>query len=505
MKNYYILLISIVFICGLILTSLGIFAFLKPQILTIFIIALFALLILFLKRNTLFVISFFLLVFLLGIIRYNAFNVIDKKHIKNYIRHSEKTILVQGRIIKNPIESGKKATFILKADSIESEGKRRDTSGLTLVNLFERKTVFRYGDIVLLEGFLRQPFSYNKQSNFDYRKYLANKRIYSILNVKKGFFVKKIGEDRKLTTRFRRIIYSLGSKFTSHIETYLTPPYSSILTAILLGRRQKIPQALNSLFARTGTFHILAISGLHVGIIYFALKVVLKIFRVQRNLSIILSVLFLACFAILTGARPSILRATTMFSILAFGEILKRKISIFNLIGLSGFIILMMNPNQVFDTGFILSYTAVLSIIYISPVFYKIFHVGNKLNFKYYLLTSVSVSLAAWVGLFPLVAYYFGLISPVAVAANLVVIPLLLMIMGSGILFLSLGFLSRFLATVFSQSIWFFLVALVNSIRFLKNIPLSYLQIRPPYIHSVILYYIILSSGLVYLRSRKPL
>jgi len=194
-----------------------------------------------------------------------------------------------------------------------------------------------------------------------------------------------------------------------------------------------------------------------------------------------------------------------MFSILGFGEILKRKISTFNLIGLSGFVILMVNPNQIFDTGFILSYTAVLSIICLSPIFYEIFNIGNKLNFKYYLLTSVSVSLAVWLGLLPLVAYYFGLISPVVVAANLVVVPLLFMIMGSGILFLSLGFLSKFLAACFSQSIWFFLVVLVNSIRFLKNIPLGYFEIRPPHLYSVVLYYAILLSGLVCMRFRKAL
>ena len=88
-------------------------------------------------------------------------------------------------------------------------------------------------------------------------------------------------------------------------------------------------------------------------------------------------------------------------------------------------------------------------------------------------------------------------------AANLVVVPLLFMIMGSGILFLSLGFLSRFLACVFSQSTWFFLVALVNSIRFLKNIPLSYFEIKPPHIYNIILYYIVLLSGLACLRFRK--
>ena len=469
MKNYYILFISVVFICSLILTSLAVFEFCRPQALAASIIAVFTLLTLSFKRDSLFIASFFLLVFLLGIVRYNTFNIIDENHIKNYARYSQNTALMEGTVASDPKGSrgGKKRSFILEVNSIRSDGNRRDTTGFVLVNLYgDRRPLFRYGDIACLEGSLYQPFSYKKQSRFDYGKYLANKRIYSILSVKKGLIQKKVGEDKRITISTRRALYSLRAKFESHIEAYLAHPYSSILTAILLGKRQKIPSGLNDIFAKTGTLHILAISGLHVGIIYFALRVILKIFRIQKNLSIILSVLFLASFTILAGARPSIIRATTMFSILGLGEILRRKISIFNLLGLSSFIILMVNPNQIFDMGFIFSYTAVLSIICISPMLYDIFKVRNKANFKYYLSTSVSVSLAAWLGLAPLIAYYFGLVSPVCVLANLVVIPLLFMIMGFGILFLSLGLLSKFLATVFSQSIWFFLITLVNSVSF---------------------------------------
>jgi competence protein ComEC len=437
------------------------------------------------------------LIFLLGIIRYNLFNTIDDNHIKHYTRYLRETIRVEGSVASDPqtTRSGKKKTFILKADSIESKGKRLGTTGLVLVNLYKKNApVFEYGDIVVLEGILRQPFSYKRDSNFDYREYLANKRIYSILNVKKISFVKKIGEDKRITTRIKRAIYSVRSRLTSHIDAYLTTPASAVLKAVLLGKREGLPPGLNNLFAKTGTLHILAISGLHVGIIYFALRTILKIFRIKRNPSIILSILFLASFAVLTGARASILRAAAMFSILGFGEMLRRKISIFNLIGLSSFIILMVNPNQVFDIGFIFSYIAVLSIVVIAPAFYEIFGVEKKPSLKHYILASVSVSLAAWLGILPLAAYYFGLISPVVVAANLVVVPLLFMIMGSGILFLSLGFLSEALAYIFSQSTWFFLFVLVNSVRFLKNIPLGYFEIKTPPLYSIILYYLALIS-----------
>ena len=502
MKNFYLLFLSISFICGILLASLGTFAFIHANFLIILITILFILLALSIKRNFLFIAILLFLVFLLGVIRYNVFNTIDPDHIKNYTSYTQKEIMVKGEIVSDPEDkkgTGNKKTFVLNTNVIKLHDSWRNTNGLVLVNLYKKsESPYQYGDILILEGSLKRPFSYKKRIGFDYEEYLANKRIFSILYVKKGFFIEKVGENRGIKARATRFIYSLRARLESHIETFLDIPYSSVLEGILLGKRQKIPPGLRSLFAKTGTLHILAISGLHVGIIYFALRIILKIFRIQKNPSIILCILFLICYTILTGARPSILRATTMFSIMAFGEIMKRKISIFNLIGLSSLIILAANPNQVFEIGFILSYIAVLSIVSISPFFYEIFRVKNTLGSAdnlwkrtgYYILKSISVSLGAWLGLAPLIAYYFGLISPIIVIANLVVIPLLFMIMGSGILFISLGFLLKILATVLSQSTWFFLFILIKCINFLGNVPLGYFEIREPRLSSIILYYI---------------
>ncbi len=511
MKNSYLLHLSVAFICGALLASSGIFENLSLLTFTVSVITLFALLGLFIKRDLLFFILLFLLMSLLGFARYSATNVINNNNIRNYTYAPQETVFIQGKIDSDPEEKsdGKKETFILEAHSIKLLDRWEGVTGLTLVNLRgKNKTPFQYGDIVILEGALKEPSFYKIRSNFDYRRYLANKRIYSILNVKSAFFRKKIGEDRKFASQFVRTIYSIRAKLETHIEKYLRPPYASILSAILLGKRQKMPSALKDIFAKTGTLHILAISGLHVGIIYFALRITLKILRIRHNAAIILSVLFLICFAILTGARASILRATTMFSILALGGIFKRKIGIFNLIGLSSLAILMVNPNQLFDLGFILSYSAVLSIVMMAPVFYRAFSenrvqgridtAGKKI--KQYMLGSVSVSLAAWLGLLPLIAYYFGLVSPIVVIANLVVVPLLFAIMGSGILFVTLGFLSHFLAAVLSQSTWFLLFILINSVKFLKNIPFSYFDVSQPHLLAIIAYYLIL---LAVVKARK--
>lgn len=503
MKNFHLLLLAFVFICGIVLAAFSVFASFHSGFLVFTAVILFIPLVLLRKRDILFVTLLVCLVFLFGAIRYNIFNRVDESDVKNiYLQPSggRKAVLLQGKVASDPEESrtGKKISFILEAGCIKKESGAEQARGFVLVNAYDKKVFsYKYGDIIALRGFPGEPFSFIKEQKFDYKKYLENKRIYSVLNVKKGFFSEKISEDKSLAARAIRSIYFMRGKTEAHIKNYLKPPHDSILIAILLGKRRGIPREITDLFAKTGTLHILAISGLHVGIIYFALKIILKILRVKKSLSVILIVLFLACFAVMTGARASILRAATMFSILALGELLKRKTGVFNLIGLSCLIILMINPNQAFDVGFILSYTAVLSIVGIPPLFYRIFS-GR------YLLKPILISAAVYIGIIPLSAYYFGLISPIAVVANLIVIPLLSMIMASGLLLVTLGSLFTFMGVIFSESVWAFLTMLINSVKFLKSVPFSYFEVKAPAAWAIIIYYLVI-CGIVIIERSYPL
>lgn len=501
MRNFYLLLIAVIFICGVLAAAYSVFAFLPTAFLFCGAFAVFALLVLYRKKDAPFLILLCILVFLAGSIRYNIFNRIDRSNIRNFLPFLRGEVLLYGKVASDPEESpaGKKENFILEAVSAGDGNRNYRTGGFVFVNVYDKDSRgFKYGDMVTLRGILRQPFSYRSKQNFDYRKYLENERIYSTLNVRQGSFSEKIGEDKSFVTRGVRNIYRIREGLERHINGYLKAPYGAMLTAILIGKRKGIPGGLKALFAKTGTLHILAISGLHVGVIYFALRVILKILGVPRGARAVLTVVFLVCFAVLTGARASILRAATMFSILALGEILRRKTGNFNLLGLSGLILLMINPNQAFNTGFILSYAALLSILGISPLFYRLFRLGNSApgkndtvgkRIRRYLLKPVSVSLAIFVGLTPLSAYYFGLITPIVVLANLAAIPLLFLVMASGILFVSLGFLSRFLALAFSQSTEVFLVGLVKSVEFLAKAPFAYFEVKPPAISTLLLYY----------------
>ena len=498
MKNIYLLLSSLTFIFGIVLTSFGVFKSIESYVLIGVILIFLLLLFLLLKKDFLFIAIAFTVIFLMGVLRYNTCNTIREDNIKNFISYPKEKVVVIGEIVSDPIKPSKRKfteTATLKAEAIKIEGKWRKATGLALLNVYNKtNSVYQYGDIMLLEVHLSKPFSYSKKSNFDYARYLADKRIYSIVRVNKGYFHKKIGENKSLSTRFFRNIYKLRSMADREIDNFLKPPYSSILSAMLIGKRTNIPPGLKKMFIDTGTLHVLAISGLHVGIIYLIVRLILRILRIQNSPSVFISVIVLICFTILAGARPSTVRAAMMFSILSLGIILKRKISVFNLIGLASLLTLIVNPNQIFDAGFLLSYTAVLSIVVIAPEFYKVFKVFESPKslmgkVRYYLLKPTALSLAVSIGLMPLIAGYFGVVSLVVVIANLVVVPLLSFAMGSGILFISFGSIFNGVGTIFAEASQFFIFVMIKSVILFQNIPYGHFEVTRPNVIIISMYY----------------
>ena len=293
MRNYYLFAAAVIFICGILLASCGIFKYTPDFFLLALTVIFFLLLFVSFKNNYLFLVLVSLLIFFLGLVRYTAFNQIDKDNIKNYTTYNKEKIFIQGEIISDIITTKRKESFTLSSIAINEKKSWKKTNGLVLVSSYsDKKGCFKYGDIVVLEGFLKVPSAYLGRSNFDYKKYLSKKKIYSTLSVKKDFLSKKINENKSFVTRCIRRIYSVRQKLDEHIKKHLKSPADSIIAAILLGKRENINSALKESFAKTGTLHILAISGLHVGVIYFALRLILKILKVRNNVAIIFSILF---------------------------------------------------------------------------------------------------------------------------------------------------------------------------------------------------------------------
>jgi competence protein ComEC len=243
----------------------------------------------------------------------------------------------------------------------------------------------------------------------------------------------------------------------------------AIASALILGFKDYLNEPLKKSYASAGAMHVLAVSGLHVGIIYILLKSLFFFLRKSKKgkyLEALLSFLALWGYAILTGLSPSVIRAATMFSFFVFGDVLDRKSNIYNVLAASAVLILIFNPFMIVEVGFQLSYLAVLGIVYVQPKLYKLVNTEitsikpiNWLIDKIWALTTVSIG--AQLGTFPLALLYFHLFPTYFLFSNLVVIPAAIMIVYVGVAVLItsfIPFISKILASILS-----FIIYILNS------------------------------------------
>ncbi|AZQ43612.1 ComEC/Rec2 family competence protein [Nonlabens ponticola] len=211
----------------------------------------------------------------------------------------------------------------------------------------------------------------------------------------------------------------------------------AMIEALILGQRQNVDPAVSRSFRDAGVIHILALSGLHVGIILLILRFATRwMHRLPygRWLQAALLIVLLWCFAFLTGMSPSITRAVTMFSFVALGLAFKKKPSVFHSLTASALFLLVLDPRLLFQVGFQLSYTAVLGIVLLQPLFLSLF--PKKRNFLYRLLINTfCVTLAAQLAVAPLSAFYFHQLPVSFIIGNMLLLPVLPIIIGLSILF----------------------------------------------------------------------
>lgn len=399
-----------------------------------------------------------------------------------------------GEVVSNPEASqtfyhNKKTAFIFQARNLKVDQNWQDIQGLIRVTVYGEREVY-YGDELMLQGSLVRPPGLRNPGGFDYRRYLANHNIHALLKVKERDLFQKAPDPFSRAKKRLTPFFEFKQRLHNIIYRHLEPDQAALLSAILLGERANLSQDVKDLFIKTGTIHILAISGLHVALIALIVIAVLRFFRCGRKLTFSLAILFVLAYAVLSGMRPSVVRATIMAAVVLFGFVINRDPQIYNSLGLAGLIILIFNPHSLFDAGFQLSFVSVISIVYFAPKITSSFSAGRSLRF--YLLRPLAVSLAAWIGMAPLVAYYFNIVSAIAVLANLIIIPVLLLVVSAGICFLIFAFLWAPLGAVFAETSWVSLVGLTKLNALFAKLPGGFWHAPKPQWLSFCGYYLLI-------------
>ena len=438
-----------------------------------------------------------ILFFLIGV---STVYVQDARNFKNHYNRSykkeAKVVLKISKILKPGFYQDKYVAEVVQVHTAK-------TSGTVLLNIQKDslQKPLKIDDQILVHTDFKQIPPPLNPNQFNYKFYLAKQGIHHQLFIKSIQFLRLSNASSSLVG----ISEKFRSKIQKSLETYnFKKDEFAVISALLLGQRQGVSKELLTDYAGAGAIHILAVSGLHVGIILLILSFLfrpLEQFKYGSYIKAFCIVLCLWMFAFIAGLSASVVRAVTMFTFLAVGQSLQRKKVVeFSLIS-SMLFLLIVKPMFLFDVGFQLSYLAVFGIIWVQPRLVAIYKPKFLIDKKIWQL--ITVSIAAQVGILPLSIYYFQQFPGLFVLSNLVIIPFLSAILTGGIVVICLALLN--ILPSFLAAIYGFVISLMNSFvswvaqqeQFLfKEISISFLM--------MLSCYFFIFFGILFLLKRSP-
>lgn len=276
------------------------------------------------------------------------------------------------------------------------------------------------GDLVEISGTIIPISGKRNPHEFDYKAYLRSQDIQVQI---KAEVLKKVVPNSKI---FEWVWWR--EKALDLVENNFNSETAPIAKALLVGYKQDLDSDSKLAFARAGLSHIMAVSGLHVGFIVAPFWIIIPYFWTKRYgsmIGLVILIMLLVCYAGITGFSPSVMRASVMAGFLSFGKLFHRVNDSVNLTAAAAFVLLVIDPSQIFDIGFQLSFAAVLIILLILPVIQNNLPYWVRVQWYGKPLMVIIVSLVVQFGLYPLQVHYFGEISLVSPVANALFVPLL--------------------------------------------------------------------------------
>jgi len=367
-------------------------------------------------------------------------------------------------VIETPDTSGQNVqTIILIEGQSKEKTKAYLQKDLNSLNI-------KLGDKIFFSGKIK---SINKReySNFDIQKYYKYNGIYSEVYLKSNNW--KLLSHNNLKD-LKWLANKIKDKFLNILKQSLNNNIDfSVASALTIGDKTNIDTGLKSAYINAGVIHILCVSGLHVGIIYIFLQFILNfVFKIRfgQIFFAIINLIFIWIYAFITGLATPVTRAAIMISFIIIGKALKKPVNTYNSIAASAFIILLSDPYAIFQTGFQLSYLAVLSIIYWYKKIYLLFLIKNKFFDKIWQLVCISIS--AQIFVLPITFYQFHQFSNFFIFANLIATPLSAIIIYLSIMLIPLSFFP-FLINIFGFITSIAIEFLNKYIDFINKLPFS--------------------------------
>ncbi|MEO5683455.1 MAG: ComEC/Rec2 family competence protein [Chitinophagaceae bacterium] len=280
-----------------------------------------------------------------------------------------------------------------------------------------------YGTQMIFNKSLQTIKNSGNPGSFNYERYTAFQGIYGQVYLTPGEYVLLPVKNENQLTRF---LFAARQKILQVITAYVPgEKEAGLAEALLIGYKDDLDKTLVQSYSNTGVVHVIAISGMHLGLIYWLLALLLRPLKKRKQTRWLAPVLVIAglwLFSLLTGGSPSILRSAVMFTCIVIGESMERKTFIYNSLAASAFILLCINPFWLWDAGFQLSYTAVLSIvIFMKPIYNQLYFKNKMVDATWQLM---AVTLAAQILTTPVSIYHFHQFPVYFLITNLLAVPL---------------------------------------------------------------------------------
>ncbi len=424
----------------------------------------------------------------------------DERHQANHLTHHKAFTHYEAVVTENPQEKDKYyqiTVSVVKILASDSSKRWLKASGKVLLML--NKTGLRqteapnYGDKILIKGSPKLIKPPSNPGGFDFQTFMRFQNVYhQQFASSENLLIFDNEPPYKLVAFAIQLKKACLNILAHHIKN---KDALGVAQALVLGVKDKLNDEIRETYASTGAMHVLAVSGLHVGIIYLIISFLLlplKKIPGGRWLHMGLCIIILWAYALITGFSPSVMRAATMFSFFIIAQTSGRQNNIYNALGASAFFLLCVNPYLIVSVGFQLSYLAVAGIVFLQPRIYRWFASDYWAVDKIWQLTSVS--LAAQAATFPLGLFYFNQFPTYFLISNLLVIPSAFVILLTALFTIISGAvfppISSFTGIVLEKII----EAVNQGLILFQQLPFSKILFFPISMHQTLLIYGVLLS-----------
>jgi len=445
-----------------------------------------------LKKNNHFRAVELCLVLLLLCSAFCAYSNLKTKYVsqRDVVRYVNQRVWLKGIVATKVAEKNHSAQWTLNAEQLVLNGDTTQVSGNVRIRLYgDLKTTLKIGDEIWINGVLKLPPKAMNTGEFDYRQFLQERDIFSLLSVQNDSLIQKTGII-KLAFYERNITIPIAERLSQTIETLIpNGDEQQFVKGLILGERSDLSDEVKWAFQRTGTIHVLVISGLHVGLLVLLLDLIFKRLKTTRTgkwIAFGLATVILVFYSHITGNSPPVVRAVIMALIFELSRVIERKAYPLNTLAFCLVVIFTLDPRAVFSASVHLTTGAVAAIVLIYPRLSELVTVETQTKWlkpivalAKYVWESLALTLSASMGVSPLIAYYFGTTAFLGVLANVPVVLLTSLAVYAAVPMLIFDLISQTLATLYAVSVFYFVHWAIVFAKWFSELPMASVTIQP--------------------------